>query len=242
MKNNKGKIVIKLNILIIIIVVVLIISVIAIKNIKRNSEEIPKRENEYAIQNELENELNNEKIDDNGQVEEVENTNLEDEKEIQDEEEKIIKQPTNNNITNSSNQQEQTSTIEETIENSDSNNTQSSSEAESETTLELPKVDETKPVEEPKKEQYKLYDFGYESCYYCKVMDPIFDKYANSYSNIKFIKIDIYESSKNWNLFVGYGLNATPAFVMVDSSGKVVDKIIGAVSEDYFKSFVEKYK
>ena len=92
---------------------------------------------------------------------------------------------------------------------------------------------------EETKSNYTLYNFGYEGCYYCTVMEPIFKKYKNSYDNITFKDVDIYEDTALTNK---YGVQYTPTFIIVDSNGKQIDKIVGAVSEEKFKQFVEKYK
>jgi len=87
--------------------------------------------------------------------------------------------------------------------------------------------------------KYTLYNFGYDGCYYCEVMEPIFEKYSNSYENISFQTIDIYEDEEIANK---YNVQYTPTFVIVDGEGKAIERKVGAMSDVQFKTFVEKYK
>lgn len=90
--------------------------------------------------------------------------------------------------------------------------------------------------------QYTLYDFGYEGCYYCAVMEPIFNKYKDSYSNIKFTSINVYGEKWERELSDKFKILYTPTFIVVDNNGREIERKDGAMKEEDFKKFVEQYK
>ena len=89
-----------------------------------------------------------------------------------------------------------------------------------------------------KDEKYILYNFGYDECYYCRQMEPIFQKYSSSYDNIEFKAINIY---KDTEMADKYNIVYTPTFIITDLEGNTIEQKVGAMSEESFKKFLEKY-
>lgn len=245
MKEEKpAALIITNKVIIILIVLILICGVIIVKNIKTYNNNILKLGKEEISQIKNNNETNNIVIN------EIETNTIND---INNNEEQVVENiiVDNNNektiqkekkIGNDAIKNNENTKVEEKKE--ENNNAQDiiAEQLNTENVIGQPEEEIKEEVkEEAKKEQYKLYNFGYQGCYYCTLMEPIFNKYSGTYSNIRFISVDIYASTENWNMFKNYGLSYTPSFVMVNSSGKTVETRVGYMDDNSFKSFVEKY-
>ncbi len=83
-----------------------------------------------------------------------------------------------------------------------------------------------------------LIDFWAEWCGPCKIMHPIFEKMAKSYSDkVIFAKINVDE---NEDIALNYNVYAIPTFIML-INGKVVERLVGVINEDSLRRVIEKY-
>lgn len=86
---------------------------------------------------------------------------------------------------------------------------------------------------------YIVYNFSSELCTYCDMMDPIYNKMKEEYgSNLDFKYVDVDEE---YTLTNKYKIQYTPTFIIVDNTGKVVDKKVGFVPEGEFREFIDKW-
>ena len=83
-----------------------------------------------------------------------------------------------------------------------------------------------------------LIDFWAEWCGPCRMMHPIFERLAKIYGNkIIFARINVDE---NQEIAMNYEVYAIPTFIMF-SNGKIVERLVGAVSEDSLRRVIEKH-
>jgi thioredoxin 1 len=83
-----------------------------------------------------------------------------------------------------------------------------------------------------------LIDFWAEWCGPCRMMHPIFEKLAKIYGNkIIFARLNVDE---NQEIAMNYEVYAIPTFIIF-SNGKIVERLVGAVSEDSLRRVIEKY-
>lgn len=211
------------NILIIVGIVILIIGIYVAKTVVTKNKNAKKLlEAEINNQNEIEN------VEENNTIQNEIIVNNIDLNETQTNTGKIASNSTSKTETKqqTTNKEESTAQPSQEIQKEQQTQTQT----QTQTQAQQPEV---------VKQKYILYDFGYDGCYYCQVMEPIFEKYKNSYSNITFKQIDIYE---NTDLTNTYKIQYTPTFIMVKQGSGEVERKVGAMSEETFKAFVEKYK
>ena len=70
-----------------------------------------------------------------------------------------------------------------------------------------------------------LVDFWAEWCGPCKMMHPVFESLSKKYPSVRFARVNV---DQNQNIAMRYGVQSIPTFLMFQS-GKVVDKMVGAV-------------
>lgn len=152
---------------------------------------------------------------------------------------KVVNNQSNTNVgTNNSQQENQSANT-----NNVSNNVNSQNQGTSESTQNA-----TKPLSNTQPEvvnYYTMYEFRTTTCYYCNLMQPIYDKYKNYASNIKFKQIYLEKGISNSDMEIAksyYQGLGVPDFEFVDSNGNVVQSIPGAISEEEFKSALDNLK
>ena len=77
----------------------------------------------------------------------------------------------------------------------------------------------------------KIIYFSAPWCGPCKVLGPTMQKLS---SELPITKINVDEDSKN---SVKYGIRNVPTMVLVDQSGKEINRLVGNVSEQQVKQF-----
>ena len=83
-----------------------------------------------------------------------------------------------------------------------------------------------------------LVDFWAEWCPPCKAMSPVIDKLSEDYNDkIKICKLNVDDSRQ---IAIEYDINAIPVLIFF-KNGKIIDKIIGAVSYDILSKKIEEY-
>lgn len=89
------------------------------------------------------------------------------------------------------------------------------------------------------KESNKLMviDFTATWCGPCRAMEPTLKEYADKYTDVEFIKLDVDELP---DVAREFGVQAMPSFVFV-KKGDVVDKVVGARKEELQKK-IEKHR
>ncbi|KAM2781796.1 hypothetical protein FF1_011538 [Malus domestica] len=80
-------------------------------------------------------------------------------------------------------------------------------------------------------------DFTAKWCGPCRAMEPIFREYANKFTDVEFVKLDVDELS---DVAVEFSVEAMPSFVFV-KNGEVVDKVVGARKDELQKK-IEKHR
>ena len=79
-----------------------------------------------------------------------------------------------------------------------------------------------------------LLDFSATWCGPCKMMKPVFDELADTYDDkINFVTVDV---DANPGLASQYAIQAVPTFVFLDSNGKSVRRIEGAVEQSVLEN------
>lgn len=88
---------------------------------------------------------------------------------------------------------------------------------------------------------YKIYNFTSRNCPVCIQVKPIYDKMKTEFgSSINFVDVDT-DDINNRGLLYKYGIAYTPTFLIVDENGNQVDKFIGYMSENQFRTFISKW-
>ncbi len=82
-----------------------------------------------------------------------------------------------------------------------------------------------------------LLDFWAEWCMPCRALAPRIEKLSQEITSVKFIKADADDG--NADLLKKYGVSSIPCLVLF-KNGQVVDKIVGAQSEDKIREALSK--
>ena len=77
----------------------------------------------------------------------------------------------------------------------------------------------------------KILYFSAPWCGPCKVLGPTMQKLSNE---LPITKINVDEDNKN---SVKYGIRNVPTMVLIDQSGKEINRLVGNVSEQQIKQF-----
>ncbi|KAK6160063.1 hypothetical protein DH2020_003444 [Rehmannia glutinosa] len=80
-------------------------------------------------------------------------------------------------------------------------------------------------------------DFTASWCGPCKFIQPAINEFAEKYTDIEFIKIDVDEMN---NVAQEFKVHVMPTFILI-KRGKEVDKVVGAKKEDLQKK-IEKHR
>ncbi|KAI4314228.1 hypothetical protein L6164_027160 [Bauhinia variegata] len=80
-------------------------------------------------------------------------------------------------------------------------------------------------------------DFFATWCGPCKYMGPIFKDFAQKYTDVEFVKIDV---NKLEEVAKEFGVQSMPTFKLF-KKGKVVDEVVGASTED-LQNLIEKHR
>lgn len=85
--------------------------------------------------------------------------------------------------------------------------------------------------------EYKLYNFGLESCEACEDMEPIYEAAKKDYAD----KLDFEYADVTYNVPLSnkYIITVVPTFIIVDIDGNVIRREIGTMSKEKFYSFIE---
>ena len=75
----------------------------------------------------------------------------------------------------------------------------------------------------------KLYYFSVPWCGPCKMLGPVMDQ-----SGLPFQKINVDNDTNN---SVKYGVRSVPTLVLVDQTGKELNRLVGYISENQVKQF-----
>ena len=72
-----------------------------------------------------------------------------------------------------------------------------------------------------------LVEFWHQRCPWCKMMEPIYSEVAEEYkAKLKFVKLNILESTENQKLTVKYGVMSTPTLVFFCDE-RPVETVVG---------------
>ncbi len=82
-----------------------------------------------------------------------------------------------------------------------------------------------------------LVDFWAEWCGPCKMMHPVFESLSKKYPKIKFARVNV---DNNQNIAMRFGVQSIPTFIMF-KSGKILDKMLGAVGAPGINMICQKY-
>jgi thioredoxin 1 len=88
-----------------------------------------------------------------------------------------------------------------------------------------------------KKNKLVIVDFFAEWCFPCTMMAPIFERFAEKNSEVKFAKINVDDAS---DLSDQYEISSIPCIIFF-KDGKEVDRIVGSVSEDILEEKISDY-
>ncbi|CAL5355142.1 unnamed protein product [Camellia sinensis] len=84
-------------------------------------------------------------------------------------------------------------------------------------------------------------DFTASWCIFCKIIAPAVKEYAQKYSNVEFLKIDMTSPQTPFmDVARKYDVRGYPTFIMM-KNGESVEKVIGANKEE-LKRAIEKHK
>ncbi|GER32277.1 thioredoxin [Striga asiatica] len=82
-----------------------------------------------------------------------------------------------------------------------------------------------------------IIDFTASWCKPCQYIQPAVNEFAEKYTDIEFIKIDVDEL---YDVAQDFEVHAMPTFLLI-RKGKEVDKVVGAKKEDLLKK-IEKHR
>ncbi|KAK7362142.1 hypothetical protein VNO77_04245 [Canavalia gladiata] len=80
-------------------------------------------------------------------------------------------------------------------------------------------------------------DFTASWCGPCKLMDPVIQKFAEKYTDVEFVKIDVDELMEVSQKFQ---VQAMPTFMLI-KKGKVADKVVGVKKEE-LQRLIEQHR
>lgn len=83
-----------------------------------------------------------------------------------------------------------------------------------------------------------LVDFFANWCGPCKMLAPIIEELSNEINDVTFAKIDIDESNE---IASSYGIMSIPTLILF-KNGKMVNKIVGFISKNELKKFIDDNK
>jgi thioredoxin 1 len=89
-----------------------------------------------------------------------------------------------------------------------------------------------------KKEKLIVLDCYADWCMPCKIFAPILEKVSKDYADIKFFKMNV---DANSEFAEKLGIMSIPTVIMF-KDGKEVDRIIGLISEQQLRAWIDKQK
>ena len=92
----------------------------------------------------------------------------------------------------------------------------------------------SKNFNEEIKEGIVLVDFFANWCGPCKMLSPIVDQVSNEFSNVKFLKLNVDESS---DIAGNYNIMSIPALLLF-KDGVLISKSVGFISAEELKNFI----
>ena len=92
----------------------------------------------------------------------------------------------------------------------------------------------SKNFNEEIKEGIVLVDFFANWCGPCKMLSPIVDQVSNEFSNVKFLKLNVDESS---DIAGNYNIMSIPALLLF-KDGVLISKSVGFISAEELKDFI----
>ena len=92
----------------------------------------------------------------------------------------------------------------------------------------------SKNFNEEIKEGVVLVDFFANWCGPCKMLSPIVDQVSNEFSNVKFLKLNVDESS---DIAGNYNIMSIPALLLF-KDGVLISKSVGFISAEELKGFI----
>jgi len=85
-----------------------------------------------------------------------------------------------------------------------------------------------------------LIDFWHEHCPWCLRLNPIIEELAAEYNGkVKFVKLNVLESSENREIAIRHGVMATPTLIFF-CAGKPVGEIVGFTSKEHLKRIIDE--
>lgn len=84
----------------------------------------------------------------------------------------------------------------------------------------------------------KVFDVWAEWCPPCKAFGPIFERVANKFPDVEFVKIN---ADENFQFLNEFEIRSIPTILFVDS-GRVVFRQTGILPEKIFEDLVSKVK
>jgi thioredoxin 1 len=81
----------------------------------------------------------------------------------------------------------------------------------------------------------KVFDVWADWCAPCKRFAPIFEKVAEDFRDIEFIKVN---ADTNPDFLNTYSINSIPTILLTDDSGNELIRHVGILSEANFKNLV----
>jgi thioredoxin 1 len=82
-----------------------------------------------------------------------------------------------------------------------------------------------------------IVDFFAEWCFPCTMMAPVFERFAEKNTNVKFAKINVDDAP---DLANEYEVSSIPCIIFF-KDGEEVDRVIGGVSEDILEEKISDY-
>jgi len=79
-----------------------------------------------------------------------------------------------------------------------------------------------------------LLEFHAAWCSPCKAMAPVVERIVNEVGDVKLVNVDVDDETE---LSTQYNIRSIPSFVLL-KDGKVINRLVGAVSAEKFKNFL----
>lgn len=83
-----------------------------------------------------------------------------------------------------------------------------------------------------------VFDVWADWCAPCKRFAPVFEKVAEEFPDVKFVKI---EADVNPEFLQRYSINSIPTILVTDDFGNAIFQHVGILSEPNFRSVVSVY-